>query len=163
MRRLNSIPIAWKIILSVILCESVGIISSLFSDVSNNQWFEALQKPTWFPPYFLFGLVWSVLYLLMGISFGLAWHSIGQQERKPLAIRLFFAQLFLNFWWSIIFFSYHLPHVALMEMLLMLYLIILTTIKFYSVSKTAAYLLIPYIAWVSFAAILNMSILILNT
>lgn len=160
---LNKISSTAKLFISILLCQATGIVSSLLSNISGNDWFEKLKKPIWFPPNYLFGIVWSILYLLMGISLWLIWKSNYDKEKKDKAILFFLFQLTANFLWSIIFFRFHLPIVAQIDILIMLNLIIITAIKFYPISKMAAFLFIPYIVWVCFATILNMSILILNT
>ena len=86
-----------KLVLTILVCESVGIISGLLAGVANNPWFEALQKPSWNPPGYLFGPVWTVLYLLMGISWWLVWKSSQPINKKRTALIYFAVQLFLNF------------------------------------------------------------------
>jgi len=97
----------------------------------------------------------------MGISLWLIWKSITPAPQK-INLILFALQLFLNFWWSIIFFKFHSPSLALLNIILMLSLILLTIINFSNFSKVAAWLLVPYIAWVSFATILNYTVWSLN-
>ena len=152
----------WKYSIAILLCESVGITSGLLATANNNIWFDALYKPTWNPPAYLFGPVWTTLYLLMGISLGIIWNNNSPELNKRKAYFLFALQLFLNFWWSILFFNFHSPIVALIDIILMLLTITLTIFSFSVISKPAAWLLVPYIAWVSFASILNFSIWNLN-
>ncbi|MBK7443265.1 MAG: tryptophan-rich sensory protein [Bacteroidetes bacterium] len=156
------LPTAWKFIIAIILCESVGIISGLLASANNNPWFDALNKPTWNPPAYLFGPVWTTLYLLMGISLGIIWNNNSTEPNKRKAYFLFALQLFLNFWWSIIFFHFHSPAFALLDIIIMVVIIIITIFTFSSFSKLAAWLLVPYISWVSFATILNFTIWNLN-
>ena len=158
----KTISSTWKLIISIFICEATGIISALFANTSMNPWFSTLNKPSWNPPAFLFAPVWTTLYLLMGISLWLIWKSAVPAQQKNKAIILFSLQLFLNFWWSIIFFRFHSPALALVEIIVLLILILLTIISFSKLSKPAAWLLIPYIAWVAFATILNYSIWDLN-
>jgi benzodiazapine receptor len=158
----NKLPATWKFIIAILLCESVGISSALLASASNNLWFDNLIKPTWNPPAYLFGPVWTTLYLLMGISLGIIWNNKATEQKKYKAYFLFATQLFLNFWWSILFFNFHSPALALLDIVLMIITIVLTIISFSSFSKTASWLLVPYIAWVSFAAFLNYSIWNLN-
>ena len=158
----KTISSTWKLIISIFICEATGIISALFANTSMNPWFSTLNKPSWNPPAFLFAPVWTTLYLLMGISLWLIWKSAVPAPQKNKAIILFSLQLFLNFWWSIIFFRFHSPALALVEIIVLLILILLTIISFSKLSKPAAWLLIPYIAWVAFATILNYSIWDLN-
>ena len=158
----NKLSVTWKFIIAILLCESVGIISGLLASASNNVWFDNLNKPTCNPPAYLFGPVWTTLYLLMGISLALIWKNKATELNKRNAYLLFATQLFLNFWWSVFFFHFHSPALALVDIVLMVITIILTIFSFSSFSKPASWLLVPYISWVSFATILNFSILHLN-
>ena len=157
-RRLNT----WKLIISVAACEISGIVSSMLSGAVINPWFDNLRKPAWNPPSYLFGPVWAILYLVMGISIWLIWKSNKRMHEKEIAITFFVIQLFLNFWWSMLFFKFHSPPLALVDIILLLTVMILTAFKFFPISKTAAYLFIPYICWVAFATVLNYSIWVLN-
>ncbi len=154
--------VIWKFILAILLCESVGIISGLIANANNNQWLETLNKPSWNPPAYLFGPVWTTLYLLMGISLGIIWNYNASDISKKKAYFLFAFQLFLNFWWSILFFHYHSPALALFDSIAMVIIILFTIFSFSNYSKKAAWLLVPYIFWVSFATILNFYIWYLN-
>ena len=136
--------------------------SSLLSSTLMNPWFSNLNKPSWNPPSAVFGPMWTVLYLLMGISLWLVWKSTKATNQKEIAITFFIIQLFLNFWWSLLFFKFHSPALALADIILLLILIIITAFHFFPISRTAAYILIPYILWVAFASLLNYSIWILN-
>lgn len=162
MDRTNKISTTWKFIIAILLCESVGISSGLLASSSNNSWFDALNKPAWNPPGYLFGPVWTTLYLLMGISLGLIWKNNATEPSKHSAYFLFGLQLFLNFWWSILFFKIQSPAFALVDIILMVILIISTMVSFSKFSKLASWLLLPYIAWVSFATVLNFAIWNLN-
>ena len=162
MQTTNKLSTTWKFIIAIVLCEGVGIISGLLASTNNNLWFETLNKPTWNPPAYLFGPVWTTLYLLMGISLGIIWNNNSTEPNKRKAYFLFAIQLILNFWWSIIFFHFHSPAFALLDIILMVVIIIITIFTFSSFSKLAAWLLVPYIAWVSFASILNFAIWNLN-
>lgn len=158
----NKIATTWKFIITVLICESVGILSGLLARANNNIWFQGLNKPVWNPPAYLFAPVWTTLYFLMGISLGIIWNNTATEQSKRYAYLLFVLQLFLNFWWSILFFKFNSPIFALVDIILMVLIIILTIVSFSKFSKTAAWLLVPYIAWVSFATILNFSIWNLN-
>lgn len=136
-----------------------GAVGSYFTISSIPTWYETLNKPFFSPPNYIFGPVWTALYILMGISLYLVLIS---KKKKDLAVKVFMLQLFLNFLWSIIFFGLQNPALAFFE-IVALWLSIVFTIKlFYPISKNAAYLLIPYILWVSFATVLNLSIFLLN-
>ncbi len=151
-----------KLFIAILICEGTGIISGLIANTGMNPWFETLNKPSWNPPAYLFAPVWTLLYLLMGISLWLIWKSNTPAAQKINLIILFSSQLFLNFWWSIIFFKFHSPALALADIILLLILILFTIITFSKISKPAAGLLVPYTAWVSFATILNSTIWALN-
>ena len=152
----------YKLIISILICELTGVISGLLSNNGINTWFKTLNKPTWNPPAYLFGPVWAILYLLMAISLWLVWKRFTPQKQKLSAIIIFATQLFLNFWWSILFFKLQSPFLAFIDILFMLVFILITIYKFSAISKIAAWLLIPYFLWVSFATFLNYTIWILN-
>ena len=150
-----------KLIFAIVLSQLAGIIGSLFTITNTTSWYANLVKPTFNPPNWIFGPVWTFLYLIMGISLYLVLISKKSKNRK-IGLYLFFTQLVLNTLWSILFFGLQTPLFAFIEIIL-LWLAILFTIKyFYKVNKKASYLLIPYILWVTFAAILNLTIYILN-
>lgn len=162
MEKLTTISNNWKLVICIIICEGTGIISGLLTNTQNNIWYNAIIKPSWNPPGYIFGPVWTVLYLLMAISLWIIWKSDALENQKMLACVLFAAQLFLNFWWTILFFQFHSPVIAFAEILVMIVFILFTIIRFSKISKTAAWLLVPYISWVSFAAILNYTLWDLN-
>lgn len=162
MESTNKLSATRKFIIAILLCESIGIISGLLASANNNLWFDTLNKPTWNPPGYLFAPVWTTLYFLMGISLWLIWKSKVPELNKRNAYYLFTVQLVLNFWWSIIFFKFHSPAFAFLNIIAMVVVILVTIVSFSKFSKLAAWLLVPYIAWVSFATFLNYSIWILN-
>ncbi|MDQ3017903.1 MAG: tryptophan-rich sensory protein [Bacteroidota bacterium] len=151
-----------KLIIAILICEGTGILSGFLSNSGRGTWFDSLVKPEWNPPSYLFGPVWTFLYLLMGISLWLIWKSQAPESQKKIAMWLFAVQLFLNFWWSMIFFKFHSIGLAFAEIIMLWVLILFTIISFSKISKPAAWLLVPYIAWVSFASILNYTIWMLN-
>ena len=152
----------FKLLICILICQIVGLTSSFLSNTQNNIWYDSIIKPSWNPPVYLFGTVWTFLYLLMGISLWMIWKSKAPEYKKLTAELIFALQLFLNFWWSIIFFKFQSPELAFAEILLMIVLIIITIFKFAEISRTAAWLLVPYISWVCFAAILNYNLWTLN-
>jgi translocator protein len=158
----NELSPTWKFIIAIFICEAVGITSGLLTQNDTITWFSTLNKPSWNPPAYLFGPVWTTLFLLMGISFGLVWTSNAPETQKMRAEITFAVQLFLNFMWSILFFRCHSPALAFADILLMIVAILVTISRFAKISKTAAWLLIPYLAWVCFATVLNYSIWMLN-
>lgn len=159
---MKNISNTWKLIIAILICEATGFLSGLIGSAYKNQWFEKLNKPWWNPPGYIFGPVWTCLYLLMGISLWLVWKSNKKDIVKQSALRYFGSQLFLNFWWSIIFFRFQSPGGALVDILLLFILIFITIFQFATISKLAAWLLVPYISWVSFASCLNFAIWWMN-
>lgn len=151
-----------KAIIAILLCETVGITSGLLSAAGMNGWFDTLSKPSWNPPGWLFGPVWTVLYFMMGLALWLVWKSEKPAPQKLKAMKIFALQLFLNFWWSLIFFHFHAPGLAFLEILLLAVTITVTIFQFAPISRTAAWLLVPYLSWVCFASILNYTIWAMN-
>lgn len=148
-------------IYSIFVSYLAGIVGSFFTISKINSWYAGLIKPEFSPPNWVFGPVWNILYLLMGISLFLVLISKKSKDRS-LGIKLFYAQLILNALWSMVFFGLENPLGAFL-IILVLWSSIFATIKiFFRVNKTAGYLLLPYIAWVTFAAFLNLAIVILN-
>lgn len=150
-----------KLIISLVICQLAGIIGSIFTAKSVSTWYLTLNKPSFNPPNWLFGPVWISLYFLMGVALFLIW-SLDRARDKRKALILFIAQLIFNALWSIAFFGLKSPLFGLIVIIVLWVLILLTIIKFFKISKPAAWLLIPYILWTSFAAILNLSIFLLN-
>ena len=157
-----------KLIIAVGVCELAGVVGSVFTVSSIPTWYAGLMKPALNPPAWVFGPAWTTLYLLMGISVFLVWSSYakaseGQEKRKiKIALVIFGLQLFLNATWSIIFFGLKNPGWAFVDITLLWLAILATILAFYKISRPAAYLLLPYILWVSFAGYLNYSIWTLN-
>ena len=146
----------FKLIVSIFVCEAAGILGSVFTINSVNTWYTTLNKPFFNPPSWLFGPVWTLLYLLMGISLYLVW------EKKKVNLKWFWTQLALNSIWSIIFFGLKNPSIAFVEIVFLWYSIFRTIKDFEKINKIAAILLYPYLFWVSFASVLNLAIVILN-
>lgn len=149
-----------KLIASITLPLAVGFLGSAFTVSSITGWYATLNKPFFAPPNYVFAPVWTTLYILMGISLYLLWTA--KKKGKDKAIKLFFIQLVLNFLWSIIFFGMHNVTLAFVAIIVLWIFIVLTIRQSLLVSKPAAYLLYPYIVWVTIASILNLSLLILN-
>lgn len=139
-----------------------GFIGSIFTTPAISTWYTSLAKPSFTPPNYIFGPVWSLLYLLMGVSAYLVWKKGFDKKKVKTALYVFFIQLALSSLWSILFFGFKSPTAALVEIIFLWFLVFLTIRKFYKISKTAGYLLIPYILWVTFASFLNLSIALLN-
>lgn len=158
----SSISSFWKWVIAVVICEAAGIVSALLSMTAMNPWFDTLNKPSWNPPSYLFGPVWTTLYVLMGTALWLIWKSDAPEREKKNAELVFALQLFLNFWWSIIFFRFHSLSLAFAEVMLLLITIFITMVRFAPISRTASWLMVPYISWVSFASILNYTLWMMN-
>ncbi len=150
-----------KFVAAIIICEGVGILGSVFTLSQIPIWYAALNKPQFAPPNFIFGPVWTTLYALMGISLVLVLEKAGKKKRN-LIISLFGLQLFLNFLWSVVFFTGHQPVLALIDIIALWISIAALIILFKKFSMSAAVLLVPYLLWVSFASLLNVSIVLLN-
>ncbi|WP_142414699.1 TspO/MBR family protein [Hathewaya massiliensis] len=148
-------------LLSIIITMGTGFISGILTK-NSMQFYKELKKPIFSPPSFVFPIVWTILYFLMGVALYkiLKLKSEGKNVNKALV--LFFIQLFLNFLWPIIFFRKRLIFIAFLELILLIIFILFTIIEFYKKDKKAAYLLIPYILWCIFAAVLNFYIWFLN-
>lgn len=150
-----------KLFLCILVPLVIGGISGSATANSINTWYVTLNKPFFNPPNYLFGPVWTILYALMGISLFLILET-PKSELRIKSIVIFCIQIFLNFWWSIIFFKYQLLGLALLEIIMIWMSILLMIFTFKKLNKTAAYLQIPYLLWVSFATVLTMSIWYLN-
>lgn len=124
-------------------------------------WYPTLVKPTWNPPSWIFGPVWSTLYLLMAVAAWRVWRHLEHPQRR-VALTLFFVQLALNALWSVLFFGLRSPGLALVEVVLLLGTIAATGLKFWRIDRVAGLLWLPYVAWVSFATLLNATIWWLN-
>lgn len=151
-----------KLLIAIVVCQLAGVIGSLFTAPAVANWYPTLDKPVFNPPDWLFAPVWTLLYLMMGIALYIFWQKAERGETKKLAIAFFTLQLVLNTLWSIIFFGLKLTWLAFAEIIILWIFIALTIKYFYRQQKLAAYLLVPYILWVSFAAVLNFAIAYLN-
>ncbi len=144
----------------ILLTLSVGGVSGYFTVAEIAGWYSTLHKPSFNPPNYVFGPVWTCLYLLMGISFYLVLTSHAAPRRQALVF--FWVQLIFNFFWSLIFFNMHQVGLALVDIVLMWLAILGMIITFYKINKVAALMQLPYLAWVSFATCLNAAIWMLN-
>ncbi len=151
-----------NIIISVSICLLIGFLSSFATQSSVNTWYATLEKPFFNPPNWLFAPVWSILYVLMGVSAGIVWSKGMHHIWVKTALYHFGFQLLLNAAWSIVFFGLREPFWAFMVIVMLLILLGLTIRWFHVVNKIAAYLLVPYFLWVCFASALNYKIWELN-
>lgn len=152
----------FKLLISIIVCEAAGIIGSIFTSPSIPTWYANIARPSFSPPNWVFGPVWTILFALMGIAFYMIWKKGFDKKEVRMAALVFGFQLVLNIFWSIIFFGLESPGLAFAEVIFLWIAILATIISFYRIDKTAGYILIPYILWVSFAAFLNYNIWVLN-
>lgn len=146
-----------NLIISILIPLAAGALSSLFS---GNMSYAAFNKPTFSPPAYLFPIVWTILYILMGVSSYIIYSSNDAEKRK--ALTTYILQLLCNFFWSILFFGYSQYLFAFIWLILLIVLIIIMIYQFYKIRPLAAYLQIPYLLWCLFAAYLNYSIYTLN-
>lgn len=151
-----------KLFGSILICFTAGGLGTLFTTSAIPTWYATLNKPSFNPPNYLFGPVWTLLYILMGISLYIIWNKGFKNKKVKDAIYLFGIQLFLNAIWSPVFFGAHNLLLALIIIIAMWIYIVKTIKAFARIDKTASYLLYPYLAWVSFASILNFSVWLLN-
>lgn len=151
-----------KIILVVVVCVTIGYLSGMVTRDSIITWYPTLVKPVFNPPNWIFAPVWTLLYVMMGIAAGLVWTSNSDEQTTKKAIGFFAIQFGLNALWSYLFFGLHNPLLALIEIFLLLLMIYETYVQFKKIDKVAGMLLLPYLAWVSFATFLNASIWWLN-
>jgi len=152
-----------KLVASILICQGAGIIGSFFTAPTvQSDWYLQLKKPGFQPPGWLFGPVWITLFLLMGIALYLVWNSSAPVEKIKIPLLMFAVNLALNIGWSFCFFYLKNPGLAFFEIVVLWATILLTLILFYQVNKVGTWLLVPYLAWVSFASILNLSIWNLN-
>ena len=154
---IKSIP---KLIISLIIPQLAGFIGSNFTTDSISSWYTTLVKPEYTPPNYVFGPVWITLYFLIGISLYLVWTSENRKSKIPFII--FGVQMLLNAIWSIAFFGLESPILGLAVIVPLLGTIALMIWSFWKISKPAAYVLLPYITWVSIATYLNYGIWVLN-
>lgn len=152
-----------KIVIFVATCLAVGFLSGLATQQGVNTWYPTLEKPFFNPPNWVFAPVWSLLYVMMGVAAGRVWGRIDfEREHVTKALTFFWIQLALNAIWSILFFYLHNPLLALVEIVLLWLMIYETYAKFKVIDRIAGWLFLPYLAWVSFATLLNASLWWLN-
>jgi tryptophan-rich sensory protein len=153
---------AVTLIVFIVVCELAGILGSVFTMPSIPGWYAGLAKPSFNPPNWLFGPVWTTLYALMGVAAWLVYEKGVKRPDVKKALSVFAAQLILNALWSIVFFGAQMILGAAVVIVLLGAMILLTIRLFGKISKPAAWLLVPYILWVSFATVLNISLYVLN-
>ena len=152
-----------RIVVVLMTCLVVGYLSGMVTRESITAWYPTLVKPSFNPPNWIFAPVWTILYIMMGVAGGMVWNRIEQDaENVKKAFMFFIIQLALNATWTLLFFYFHNPFLSLIEIILLWLLIFETYTQFKKIDKVAGMLLVPYLAWVSFAMVLNGSIWWLN-
>jgi benzodiazapine receptor len=153
---------AARLVLAIVVCELAGLIGALFTTPSIPGWYAGLTKPPFNPPGWVFAPVWTALYALMGLAAWLVYEKGNKRAEVRKALAVFVVQLVLNTLWSIVFFGAHQLFGAVIVIVLLWLMILWTILLFRKISKAAAWLLVPYILWVSFATLLNVSLAVLN-
>ena len=150
------------LVISLVITLSMAYVASLFTRPEIAGWYSTLKNPPFNPPSWLFAPVWTAIYIMIATSAYLVWKLRSRKPAYIIARSAYFIQLILNFSWSIIFFGMH-QIAAAMVVIILLWLSIMVNINFFNkFSRTAAWLLVPYLLWVSFASVLNVSIYLLN-
>lgn len=149
------------LIISILLAEGLGYLAGSFIRGAN-VYYNMLKRPVFAPPSWLFGIVWPILYLLMAIAAYRVWLKRNLNYNVNRALILYIIQLVLNFIWPILFFRFNLYGIAFIELLILLIFVILTTISFFWIDKLSGFLMLPYIIWLIFAAVLNYFIWLFN-
>ena len=144
------------------ICLGVGFLGSLATISEIPGWFRTLAKPTWNPPDYVFGPVWTALYVMMAVAAWLVWRQRGFAAAR-LPLMLFGIQLGINLAWSFVFFAWHQPGWAFVDIVMLWLALAATVVAFFRRSHLAGWLLVPYLGWVTFASVLNLAIWRLNT
>ncbi len=152
-----------RLVASIIICQGAGLVGSIFTTPAIPTWYAALRKPSFSPPNWLFAPVWITLFALMGVSAFLVWRKGLGDPQVRIVLAIFVIQLILNTTWSVVFFGLRSPLGGLIVIAVLWVAILLTILNFFKISTTAGIVLIPYILWVSFAAVLNLFIWRLNS
>ena len=152
----------WKLVVSIMACLAAGAIGSIFTRQAIPTWYATLEKPAFNPPNWLFAPVWTLLYILMGVAAFLVWRKGLDNRQGKIALIAFLVQLVLNALWSVVFFGLESPLYGLIVISVLWVAILFTVLKFYRISLAASVLMWPYLLWVTFAAVLNESIWLLN-
>lgn len=151
-----------KFVISIVVCQATGLAASIFTRESVTTWYRILNKPSFNPPDWLFAPVWITLYALMGISLYLVWRKGFSFKEVQYSLGIFLVQLIVNSLWSFVFFGSRSISGGLIVIIILWVLILITILSFYKISSASAFILIPYLLWVTYAAILNISIWQLN-
>ncbi len=152
----------FKLIICVAACLGAGAIGSIFTRQAIPTWYATLEKPVFNPPNWVFAPVWTLLYILMGVAVFLVWRKGWESRQVKIGLIAFLIQLVLNALWSVAFFGLESPLCGLIVIAVLWMAILFTTLQFYRISRVAGVLMLPYLLWVTFAAVLNESIWLLN-
>jgi len=161
-KNMKNLPLIVKILICVVVCLAIGGLSGIATTDAIPNWYANVNKPSFNPPNWLFAPVWTALYSMMGVAAALVWHNKDAKSGVKAALIIFAVQLLLNGLWSLLFFGMQNPPLAFVEIVILWIAIVLCIRAFLPISKVAGYLLIPYLLWVSFASVLNLSIWLLN-
>jgi tryptophan-rich sensory protein len=155
-----------KLLISIFLCLLAGVVGSIFTDSTMDSWYSTINKPSLVPPNWVFPVVWTTLYILMGIALYLVWSKKPKYQTEKTKIEqsiiVFGLQLVFNVMWTFLFFYLRSPILGLIGIIILWILIMINIIQFSKLSKTATGIMIVYLCWISFATILNIGVLILN-
>ena len=151
-----------SLVVAVVIPLIVGGLGGVATASAIPTWYQGLNKPAWNPPNWVFGPVWTLLYILMGVAAWLVWRQGWDNLPVRVALAIFGAQLLLNLFWSLIFFGLRSPGWAVLEIVILWGFVLATTVQFYRLDSIAGLLLIPYQLWVTFAAVLNAAVWQLN-
>jgi tryptophan-rich sensory protein len=157
--RLKSIA---RLLLSLLLCVSVGILEGLVTRPEIPTWYAGLAKPAWTPPPLVFPVAWTLLYVLMAVSFWRLWNMEARPPARAKAMTWFLVQLALNALWSPVFFGWHGTRTALAVIIALLIAIVGTMIAAFRADRLAAWLLAPYLLWVAYATTINIGVVAMN-
>jgi tryptophan-rich sensory protein len=152
----------FRFVAAIAVCQLAGLLGSLFTAPNIPTWYASISKPAFTPPDWLFAPVWTVLFLLMGVALYFAWARGLERKGVRTALLVFGVQLILNVLWSLLFFGLQSPLYALVEIIILWLAVLATIVRFYGIERKAALLLVPYICWVGFAALLNYYVWMLN-
>ncbi len=156
------VPYALKFIIALLACQLAGVIGSVFAASSIETWYQNINRPFYAPPDGVFAPVWIALYVLMGLAAFLVWRRGLKYPGVKEGLLAFLMQLILNTCWSIAFFGFRSPLAGLIVIIILWVEILITIFYFFRVTRTAGLLMLPYIAWVSFTAVLNYGFFALN-
>lgn len=151
-----------KLVISILICQLVGMVIIFSTRPESNYWYTAVIMPFWKLPAHFFGTVWTILYFLMGISIWLVWISGKHKSMKRHTVLIFSVQLFLSALWAILFFKFNTQLLAFLTILVLIGFLVFCVVEFFKISRMSAFLLLPSLLWGCFEAILNFKILFLS-